>query len=92
MERRSTRLTARPANIAEALDDDIHVDSEYEQPLAESCTRGKKRKFREDKGSKLGPQAKKSRGKRGLLRQLVEMPLDVLFEVRPITTVTAKKK
>lgn len=80
MERRSTRLTGRPQNLAESLDDDMQADSEYEQPRAESSsTRGKKRKSREDK---LGPQVKKFRGKRGLLRQLVEMPLDLLFEVR----------
>ena len=79
MERRSTRLTGRP-NLAEIPDDDSQADSEYEQPRAESSsTRGKKRKSREDK---LGPQVKKFRGKRGLLRQLVEMPLDLLFEVR----------
>jgi hypothetical protein len=82
MERRSTRLTARPAKLAEVPDDDIEGDSEYEQPPAESSSRGKKRKSREDKDSKLGSQVKKFRGKRGLLRQLVEMPLDVLFEVR----------
>ncbi|KAF8810052.1 hypothetical protein BYT27DRAFT_7186905 [Phlegmacium glaucopus] len=81
MERRSTRLTARPANLAEALDDNMQVDSEYEQLPAESSSRGKKRKSREDKGRKVGPQVKKFRGKRGLLRQLVEMPLDVLFEI-----------
>ena len=80
LERRSTRLTARPAMPAEASDDYIQVDSDYEQ-IAESSSRGKKRKTREDKDSKVGPQAKRYRGKRGLLRQLVEMPLDVLFEV-----------
>lgn len=78
VERRSTRLTARPAMLAEAPDDDMQVDSEYEQNLAESSSRGKKRKSREDK---VGSQVKKFRGKRGLLKQLVEMPLDVLFEV-----------
>lgn len=78
-ERRSTRLTARPAILAEALDDDMQADSEYEQ-LAESSSRGKKRKSRED-NNQVGPQVKKLRGKRGLLKQLVEMPLDVLFEV-----------
>jgi hypothetical protein len=29
----------------------------------------------------VSTQVKKFRGKRGMLRQLVEMPLDVLFEV-----------
>jgi hypothetical protein len=78
-ERRSTRLTARPAMLAEAPDDDMQVDSEYEQNLAESSSRGKKRKTREDK---VSSQSKKVfRGKRGFLRRLVEMPLDVLFEV-----------
>ena len=77
-ERRSIRLTARPAIFTEAPDDDMQVDSEYEQNFAESSSRGKKRKSRE---YKVNPQVKKFRGKRGLLRQLVEMPLDVLFEV-----------
>ena len=77
-ERRSTRVTARPALLAETSVDDMQVDSEYEQDLPESSSRGKKRKSRE---YKVKPQAKKFRGKRGLLRQLIEMPLDVLFEV-----------
>ena len=77
-ERRSIRLTARPAMLSEGPGDDMQVDSEYEQNLAESSSRGKKRKSREDK---VNPQVKKFRGKRGLLRRLVEMPLDVLFEV-----------
>ena len=77
-ERRSTRITARPALLAEVLGDDMQVDSEYEQNLTESSSRGKKRKSREDK---VNPQLKKFRGKHGLLKQLVEMPLDVLFEV-----------
>ena len=79
MERRSTRLSTHHGHLAEALD--IKVDSEYEQPLTELPTRARKRKACEDKNSKVGPQAKKIRGKRGMLRQLVEMPLDVLFEV-----------
>jgi hypothetical protein len=78
MERRSTRLTVRPVILADAPDDDMHVDSQ----VAESSSRAKKRKFHEVKNNKVGPQAKKFRGRRGLLRQLVEMPLDVLFEVR----------
>ena len=77
-ERRSTRITARPALLAEALGDDMQVDSDYEQNTTESSSRGKKRKSREDR---VNPQLKKFRGKRGLLKQLVEMPLDVLFEV-----------
>ena len=78
--RRSTRLTARPVLLAEASGDDMQVDSEYEQTqqsLAE-LSHGKKRKSRENK---VNPQVKRFRGKRGLLKQLVEMPLDVLFEV-----------
>ena len=81
MERRSTRLITHPGHLFEALDDDIQVDSEYEQPLTKLATRARKRKAREDKNSRVGPQVKKIRGKRGMLRQLVEMPLDVLFEV-----------
>ena len=77
-ERRSTRITTRPAMASEAPGDDMQVDSEYEQDLPESSSRGKKRKFCEDK---VSSQVKKFRGKRGFLRRLVEMPLDVLFEV-----------
>ena len=79
--RRSTRLTARPVLLAEASGDDMQVDSEYEQnqqSLAELSSHGKKRKSRENK---VNPQVKRFRGKRGLLKQLVEMPLDILFEV-----------
>ena len=77
-ERHSTRPTARPAMLSESLGDDLQVDSEFEQNLTESSSRGKKRKSREDR---VNPQLKKFRGKRGLLEQLFEMPLDVLFEV-----------
>ena len=77
-ERRSTRITARPLLLAEASGDDMQVDSEYEQSPAEPSSRGKKRKSRE---SKVNPQVKRFWGKRGFLKQLVEMPLDVLFEV-----------
>ena len=78
VERRSTRLTTRPVLLAEASGDDMQVDSEYEQSLAESSSRAKKRKSRENK---VNSQVKRFRGKHGLLKQLVEMPLDVLFEV-----------
>ena len=79
-ERRSTCITARPALLTEALGDDKQVDSDYymQNSVESSSRRGKKRKSREDK---VNPQLKKFRGKRGLLKQLVEMPLDVLFEV-----------
>ena len=77
-ERHSTRPTARPAMLSESLGDDLQVDSEFEQNLTESSSRGKKRKSRDDR---VNPQLKKFRGKRGLLEQLFEMPLDVLFEV-----------
>ncbi|KDR80012.1 hypothetical protein GALMADRAFT_242213 [Galerina marginata CBS 339.88] len=40
----------------------------------------KPRKRRKAADSKL-PQAKKVRGKRGILKQLIEMPLDLLFEI-----------
>ena len=82
VERRSTRLTAHPVMLAGVPDDDMQVDSEYEN-LAESSSRGKKRKAqkRKSREDKVNPQAKKFRGQRGLLRRLVEMPLDVLFEV-----------
>ena len=78
VERRSTRLTARPVLLAEASGDDMQVDSEYEQSLAQSSSRAKKRKSRENK---VNSPVKRFRGKHGLLKQLVEMPLDVLFEV-----------
>ena len=81
-ERHSTRPTARPAimMLSESLGDDMQVDSEFEQNLTESSSRGKKRKSCEDR---VNPQIKKFRGKRGLLEQLFEMPLDVLFVPLP---------
>ena len=84
MERRSTRLTVRLAKLPEFPDDDMQLDdSEYEEPpFAESSMCGKKRKSHEDKNRKASSPVKKFRGKRGLLKQLVEMPLDVLFVVR----------
>ena len=62
-------------------DDSEFVDDEVE--VAEKKPRGKKRKYDNNDTKANGrPQAKKARGKRGLLKQLVEMPVDVLFEVR----------
>jgi hypothetical protein len=81
--RRSTRLIERPVLLAEDSGDDMQVDSEYEQTqqsLAESSSRGKKRNLK-SRENKVNPQVKRFRGKRGWLKQLVEMPLDVLFEV-----------
>jgi hypothetical protein len=66
------------------LGDDMQVDSEHEQNLNlnVSSSHGKKRTSgNSESEGKVNPQVKKIRGKRGLLKQLVEMPLDVLFEV-----------
>jgi hypothetical protein len=67
-----------PADDSEFIDDEVEV--------AEKKPRGKKRKTYDNNDTKADgqPQAKKVRhvrGKRGLLKQLVEMPVDVLFEV-----------
>jgi len=88
MTRRSSLKSApRAISIDPLSDDSEFVDNEVE--VAEKnprATRGKKRKTYDNKDTKADgqPQAKKVRsvrGKRGLLKQLVEMPVDVLFEV-----------
>ncbi|KAF8968302.1 hypothetical protein BDZ97DRAFT_1696676 [Flammula alnicola] len=78
-QRRSTRLAmTSPAGQQFVCEE----DEEDEEAPVEQKTRGKKRKT-EDRQSKGDGQshAKKIRGRRGKLEDLVEMPLDVLFEI-----------
>ncbi|KDR81922.1 hypothetical protein GALMADRAFT_240234 [Galerina marginata CBS 339.88] len=83
MQRRSTRLPNQPQkNLAEEdfePDNDILELENDDIPLSKK-TRGKKRKAKDEKADGQ-PQTKKVRGTRGILKQLVEMPLDVLFEI-----------
>ena len=71
MTKHSTRLKSAPQATP------VKLPSDDENPG------GKKRKTYDSKGPKVDgrPQAKRVRGKRGLLKQLVEMPVDILFEV-----------
>lgn len=82
---RRSRLKSVPRDISIDLpsDDSEFVDDDSEVEVAEKKPQGKKRKTYETKPDRQH-QAKKARtvrGKRGLLKQLVEMPVDVLFEV-----------
>jgi hypothetical protein len=85
---RRSRLKSAPRDISIDLpsDDSEFVDDEVEVnkvEVAEKKPRGKKRKTYETKpdGQHQVKKARTVRGKRGLLKQLVEMPVDVLFEV-----------
>jgi len=79
---RRLRLKSAPHYISIDLpsDDSEFVDDEVE--VAEK-PRGKKRKTYETRpnGQHQAKKARTVRGKRGLLKQLVEMPVDVLLEV-----------
>ncbi|KDR81924.1 hypothetical protein GALMADRAFT_221811 [Galerina marginata CBS 339.88] len=86
MSRRSTREPKQaPKSLAE---DDFYPEEESELGAAEEDdnlrvpkkARGKKRKA-DGETSDCYPKAKRARGTRGMLKQLVEMPLDVLFEI-----------
>jgi hypothetical protein len=83
--RASTRLKDRPqVSLAEttADRDQEFVQSDALAPI--KPTRSKKRKISEsaNKGKVVGSsKPKKLKGNRGLLRALVEMPLDILLEV-----------
>ena len=83
--RASTRIKGRPCvSLAEATAD---TDEEFMQSDAlapEKPTRSKKQKTSETPNERRavgGSKPKRLRGNRGLLRALVEMPLDILFEV-----------
>jgi hypothetical protein len=84
--RASTRLKGRP-RISLAATTSDNEDKEFvenEVAALAKPTRGKKRKTLETtkEGKAAGSsKTQKLRGNRGLLQALVEMPLDILFEV-----------
>jgi hypothetical protein len=99
--RRSSRfklkLTAGSGPKAENADADLDDDDDGNDVDAESDTefRPPPRKHRRTTTSSVGNNddaTQKIRGRRGKLRQLPEMPLDILFDVRLDRRHLAKKK
>jgi len=85
MERHSARLDSIPrTNFAENVDDEDGNGPFAAIVLRTVKAKTKKRKATElpaSSSSSAAPVAKKARGKRGMLKDLVEMPMDILFEV-----------
>lgn len=90
-ERKSTRLANRQAPKVTVLDDyhselwsssDPEVD-EDEVVAAKKKGAGAKRKSKAGSSTKQ-PASKKPRGMKGLLKDVVDMPLDILYEVRAL--------
>jgi hypothetical protein len=88
--RRSSRLKTRATSAAPSGSAEMDVDSQdvaYSESDNEPLTKtlkSRKRKIHADES--FSPKvdehrAKKVRGRRGILKQLTEMPLDILFEV-----------
>ena len=88
--RRSSRLTARVTSAVAGGSAEMDVDSqdvaypESDDELFAKTLKSRKRKIHANES--FNPKAdehraKKVRGKRGILKQLTEMPLDILFEV-----------
>jgi len=80
--RASTRLKGRPrVSLAETTSDseDKFVENNASAPA--KPTRGTKRKMLETNKDEKAVGGSKTKKLRGLLRALVEMPLDILFEV-----------
>ncbi|KAF9534656.1 hypothetical protein CPB83DRAFT_842691 [Crepidotus variabilis] len=88
MERRSARLRDAPVKIVQYRDneDDDAADMDVDAQLVATSSKtpakskGKKRKLSEEPNTAHAP-SKKLRGKRGILKDLVEMPMDILFEI-----------
>ncbi|KIM49552.1 hypothetical protein M413DRAFT_438740 [Hebeloma cylindrosporum] len=87
MTRRTRVLKSAPQAMSVDLpsDDGDFNDSEFDEEMevAAKKPRGKKRKTsgNNDVGPPQAKKARHVRGKRGILKQLVEMPFDVLFEI-----------
>lgn len=75
--RRSTRTSRKKVNYSEdnALDAERVADKDDEQPVK------KRAKKSSPAGTEAQPAKRNVCGKRGLLSQLTNFPLDVLFEV-----------
>lgn len=91
--RKSTHI-AKPSNDGPALKDEDYLSdggdlSEEEEPKKKKAKAGGKRKAagtHAKSDSSKPPAAKKRRGNRGLLKDVVDMPLDIVYEVRSLTT------
>lgn len=70
----ATRRSARAPQSKISYDEDIYIDEDDPEEYIPQ-----KKKPKTNKSNTR----KKLRGKRGLLSQLTEFPLDVLFEVTP---------
>ncbi|KAF8960633.1 hypothetical protein BDZ97DRAFT_2060556 [Flammula alnicola] len=86
MQRRMTQTKKSGVNpleeTAEVSEDEVHDSTPKDKPELTEKPCAKKRKTGEHRDNKEGapPQWKRVRGKRGMLKQLVEIPLDLLFE------------
>lgn len=85
MRRRSARLRQQP--LKSLVEDDFAPEDgeavDQEERDDDAAVEKPKRKKRKTDAVNASDQTlpKKARGKRGLLRKVVEMPLDLLFEV-----------
>ncbi|KAF8881929.1 hypothetical protein CPB84DRAFT_1791318 [Gymnopilus junonius] len=84
MQRRSARLPQQPPkNLAEDefYPEDEELDKEEEGGATPVKKPQNKKRKTQDGNADGQPQPKKPRGKRGILKRMVEMPLDLLFEI-----------
>ncbi len=80
--RRSKRLEEAPPKPSLEDGSDNDDMSEAIGPIAErEGPKKKKRKLAESRGADAKSLGRKGKGKRGLLKDVVDMPMDVLFEV-----------
>lgn len=96
-ERKSTRLANRPTQAPKAtvtVSDDYESefssssDSEvYEDEVVVAKRKGAGSKRKSKAGSSMKqPASKKARGMKGLLKDVVDMPLDIVYEVRALSS------
>ena len=88
-ERKSSRLAKRTLQSAIADDYQDESDSEFDEEELVNKKRGSAAKRKAAGSTTAGPSKgqppkKKARGMRGLLSNVVDMPVDVLFEVGPL--------
>ena len=79
MQRSSRRKRADTPAYSEAESEAKYEDDEECVQAAPMKTRGQKRKAPKERP--VAPIVRKTKKKRGMLRQITEMPTDVLFEV-----------
>jgi len=83
MIRRSKRLEEAPPKPSVEDGSDNDETSEAMGPAEGEVHKNlkKKRKLNDSRGADGKSQGRKGKGKRGLLKDVVDMPMDVLFEV-----------